>query len=88
MDVLIYNNLSYDKLKDKVTKVIALLQKGDFRSADVKKMSNTGYYRAKLDETNRLLFSIGAFGGKKYFYFGGDTQPRLRQIEIYAGAIG
>jgi hypothetical protein len=68
MDVLIYNNLSYDKLKDKVTKVIALLQKGDFRSADVKKMSNTGYYRAKLDETNRLLFSIGAFGGKKYIF--------------------
>lgn len=68
MDVLVYNNLETDKLKDKVKKVVAFLQTGDFRAADVKKMTNTGYYRAKLDDTNRLLFSIGTFGGKKYIF--------------------
>src|ERR1700693_5796451 len=68
MDVLLYNNLETDKLKDKIRKVVAFLQTGDFRSADVKKMIGTGYYRAKLDDTNRLLFSIGTFGGKKYIF--------------------
>jgi hypothetical protein len=48
--------------------VIACLQTGDFRTADVKKMPNTGYYRAKLDDTNRLLFSIGTFAGQRYIF--------------------
>ena len=68
MEVLIYNNLETGKLKNKVKKIADLLQKGDFRAADVKKMTGTGYYRAKLDDTNRLLFSIGTFGGKKYIF--------------------
>ena len=66
MNVLSYNNLAPGKLNDKVKKVIALLEAGNFRAADVKKMPSTGYYRAKLDDTNRLLFSIRSFEGKKY----------------------
>ena len=66
MEVLICNDLDKGKLNDKIQKTVALLQIGDFRAADVKKMTGTGYYRAKLDDTNRLLFSIGSFGGKKY----------------------
>ena len=31
-------------------------------------MPNAGYYRAKLDDTNRLLFKIGEFEGKKYIF--------------------
>lgn len=66
MNVLSYNNLEPGKLNDKVRKVIILLEEGNFRAADVKKMPNTGFYRAKLDDTNRLLFSIRTFEGKKY----------------------
>ncbi|MDP3244994.1 MAG: hypothetical protein Q8M83_05075, partial [bacterium] len=66
MNVLSYNNLEPGKLNDKVRKVITLLEEGNFRAADVRKMSNTGFYRAKLDDTNRLLFSIRTFEGKKY----------------------
>lgn len=32
------------------------MSQGDFKTADVKKLSTNGYYRAKLDDTNRLLF--------------------------------
>jgi len=66
MNVLTYNNLAPGKLNDKVKKVVSLLEAGNFRAADVKKMPNQGYYRAKLDDTNRLLFSIRSFEGKKY----------------------
>ncbi|EHQ24501.1 UvrD-helicase domain-containing protein [Mucilaginibacter paludis] len=68
MEVLVYNDLGADKLKDKLKKVIGFLQADDFRSADVKKMIGTGYYRAKLDDTNRLLFSIGTFADKRYIF--------------------
>jgi len=66
MNVLSYNNLEPGKLNDKVRKVITLLEEGNFHAADVKKMSDTGFYRVKLDDTNRLLFSIRTFEGKKY----------------------
>ena len=68
MEVLLYNNLETGKLKDKVYKVIDFLKLGDFRSADVKKMTGSGYYRAKLDDTNRLLFTIGVFESKRYIF--------------------
>ncbi|TFF40715.1 UvrD-helicase domain-containing protein [Mucilaginibacter psychrotolerans] len=68
MDVLLYNNLETGKLRDKVDKVIGFLKIGDFRAADVKKMAGSGYYRAKLDDTNRLLFTIGVFESKRYIF--------------------
>jgi hypothetical protein len=66
MNILTYNNLEPGKLNDKIKKVKAFLEEGNFRAADVKKMPNTGFYRAKLDDTNRLLFSIRTFENKKY----------------------
>ncbi len=42
------------------------LSKGDFKSADVRKMVNTGYYRARLNIKDRLLFVIAAYNDKKY----------------------
>ncbi|MDZ7935620.1 MAG: UvrD-helicase domain-containing protein [Emticicia sp.] len=68
MEVLFYNNIETHKLKKQVDKTVAYLREGDFKSADVKKMPNNGYYRAKLDDTNRLLFSIGTFQNKKYLF--------------------
>jgi hypothetical protein len=67
MDVLIYENLNPGPLEDKVNKVIRCLSEGDFQTADVKKMGN-GYYRAKLDYTNRLLFDIARYEDKSYIF--------------------
>lgn len=54
--ILFYNKLDYSGLDIKFNKVIKFLQDGDFKSAEVKKLKPTGYLRAKLDITNRLLF--------------------------------
>ncbi|MDX2303361.1 MAG: 3'-5' exonuclease [Microscillaceae bacterium] len=66
MEILIYNELDYSKVKKQFNKVLDFLKAGDFKSADVKKMVNTGFYRAKLDDTNRLLFKYTQIEGKKY----------------------
>jgi hypothetical protein len=42
------------------------LQAGDFKSADVRKMQGTGYYRARMDIRDRLLFSFVTYNEKKY----------------------
>jgi len=66
MDLLYYRDLEFHGLKKQVEKTAAFLQAGDFKSADVKKMPNTGYFRAKLDDKNRLLFKVGKYEGKKF----------------------
>jgi hypothetical protein len=68
MEALFYNDLAVGKLKKSIDKVVGLLRVGDFRAADVKKMPNFGYYRAKLDDTNRLLFKIGIYENQKYLF--------------------
>ncbi len=68
MEALFYNDLAVGKLKKSIDKVVGLLREGDFRAADVKKMPNFGYYRAKLDDTNRLLFKIGVYENQKYLF--------------------
>lgn len=68
MDILFYHDFDPHHLKDKVDKTVAFLRQGDFRAADVKKLSDKGYYRAKLDDTNRLLFSIGTYRDRKYVF--------------------
>ncbi len=66
MEILELNDLKKNTVKKQYEKVVKNLQDNDFKSADVKKMPNTGYYRAKLDDTNRLLFKFGKFEGKTY----------------------
>ena len=66
MDVLIYKDLSYSGLNKQYKKTVEFLKNGDFISADIKKMKNTGYYRAKLDYENRLLFKFGTFNNRFY----------------------
>ncbi|MCU0444281.1 MAG: hypothetical protein MUE85_05135 [Microscillaceae bacterium] len=66
MEILIYNELDYGKLKKQFDKTVEHLKNRDFKSADVKKMVNTGFYRAKLDDTNRLLFKYTQIEGKTY----------------------
>lgn len=66
MDILVYNEIEYGKLKKQFDKTVDYLKANDFKSADVKKMVNTGFYRAKLDDTNRLLFKYTRIEGKTF----------------------
>ena len=66
MDVLIYNELDISSVKKHYDKVVGMLRCDDFYSAEVKKLSGTPYYRAKLDYTNRLLFKVVTHNQKKY----------------------
>lgn len=56
MDVLRYNELDVAGLTAQVDRVEQFLREGDFRAADVKKMTGTPFYRAKLNAADRLLF--------------------------------
>ena len=67
MEILYYNHLDTQSVKKQFDKTVSYLKEGNFKSADVRKMRNVlGFYRAKLDDTNRLLFKIGVYNGKKY----------------------
>jgi len=66
MKILEYADLDVSKVKRQYEKTIDFLAKDDFRSADVKKLSDQGLYRAKLDDANRLLFKIMSFNGERY----------------------
>lgn len=66
MNLLYYSDLDYSTVEKKFKKVEKMLAKGDFKSADVKKLKNTPYYRAKLDDTNRLLFKFAEYDNNTY----------------------
>lgn len=61
MKILEYTDLDTSRVKASYRKIIAAISQDDFRAAQVKKMSNFGhgkFYRAKLDDSNRLLFTL------------------------------
>lgn len=67
MKLLYYNELDTSSVRKSFKKVEQYLKAGDFASADVKKMPNTGgYYRAKLDRENRLLFKFAEYDKEQY----------------------
>ena len=66
MKILYYNDLKYTKVKKQFNRVVSYLEDDNFSSAEVKKMQNTGFYRAKLDYENRLLFKIATFNDDTY----------------------
>ena len=66
MEILILRDIDCRHVTKQYDKIIDQLRKGDFRSADVKKLKNAGIYRAKLDDKNRLLFKIAEYGGKPH----------------------
>lgn len=63
-DIYIYNDLEPGKIRKQFDKVLEQLSRGDFASAEVKKMAGTGYYRARLDYENRLLFKFGRYNNQ------------------------
>lgn len=65
MRVLKYSDLDPRKVKAAYQKVKAALERGDFRSADVAKLTagrSGRLYRARLDLTNRLIFTFVRHG--------------------------
>ncbi len=68
MRILLYDQLDYSSVKKQFKKTLAFLEKGDFKSADVRKMTPSPYYRARLDDTNRLLFRFGTYQEQTYLF--------------------
>ncbi|MEN0004007.1 MAG: UvrD-helicase domain-containing protein [Bacteroidota bacterium] len=66
MKLLKYNEFSAKGLSSKLKKVEQMLREGDFKSAEVKKLKNFGYFRAKLDRESRLLFQLAKHQGETY----------------------
>ncbi len=65
MQLYQYHELTPDgPLRAAFDKVTAALRAGDFRAADVKKMADTPYYRARLNDTDRLLFRFASYDGQ------------------------
>ena len=61
MRILEYTGLDTTAVAKRYRKVADAIAAGDFRAAQVKKLSSHGFgkfYRARLDDTNRLLFSL------------------------------
>ena len=64
MEVLLYNQLNPRKIPN-FKKMKGFLEADDFRSAEVKKVGDN-LYRARLDRSNRLLFSIYRYQEQAY----------------------
>lgn len=63
-ETFIYNDINPGRVRKQFDRTIEQLSRGDFASADVKKMTGTGYYRAKLDYENRLLFKFARYNNQ------------------------
>ncbi len=64
MRILLYNKLDTTKIPN-FAKIKALLEAGDFRSAQAKKVGDN-LYRARLNHTDRILFCFGRHAGHTY----------------------
>lgn len=64
MEVLIYNELETEKISG-FNKLVDYLKNDDFKSADVKKIQSN-LYRAKLNRSDRILFSIYQYQAQNY----------------------
>jgi hypothetical protein len=67
MDILYYNELDTTPVQKQFRRVEEYLRTGNFSAAEVKKMPGSGgYYRARLDKENRLLFRFAEYKGRQY----------------------
>jgi UvrD-like helicase family protein len=64
--VIYYNELNEHLINKKYARVLHQLQQGDFAGAEVKKMANSIYYRARLDDKDRLLFTWVEYHGLRH----------------------
>ncbi|MEO6744589.1 MAG: ankyrin repeat domain-containing protein [Caldimonas sp.] len=69
MKVLEYVGLDVTRVSAQYRKVRSAIERDDFRAAQVKKLANVGhgkFYRARLDDTSRLLFSLVRYRDSVY----------------------
>ena len=66
MEILRYSGLDVRGLEEHVERATAHLREGDFRGADARKMAGSPFYRARLNDKDRLLFRFIAHGGKSH----------------------
>ena len=69
MKTLEYVGLDTSRVRASYRKVVEAIERDDFRQAQVKKLANLNhgkFYRARLDDANRLLFSLIRHGGTTY----------------------
>lgn len=66
MNILYLNDIDYSKVKRQFDKTVKFLENNDFNSAEIKKLPGTGFYRAKLDYENRLLFKFAKCNNQTY----------------------
>ncbi len=66
MNILLYKDIAYSEVAKQFQKTVGFLKNDDFASAEIKKMKNTDYYRAKLDYDNRLLFKFARYKNQVY----------------------
>jgi len=66
MDVLYHKDIDYTPVEKQFSKTVEHLRSENFTAAEVKKVHRNGYYRAKLDYRNRLLFKMGHYN-KEYY---------------------
>ena len=66
MNILYLNDIDYSKVKKQFNKTVEFLENNDFNSAEIKKLSDSGFYRAKLDYENRLLFKFAKYNNQTY----------------------
>jgi AAA domain/Ankyrin repeat len=67
MRILEYTGLDTHKVSKAYRKVTQAIASRDFRAAQVKKLGQAGhgrFYRARLDDSNRLLFTLVRHGGE------------------------
>ena len=65
MKILEYTALDTSRVRASYRKVVEAIARNDFRAAQVKKLANLShgkFYRAKLDDADRLLFSLVRHG--------------------------
>lgn len=66
MNVLYLNDIDNSRVKKQFDKTVRFFENDDFDSAEIKKLTNGGYYRAKLDYENRLLFKFAKYNNQTY----------------------
>ena len=66
MNILYYNDLDTSRVKKQFSKIVGFLENDDLNSAEIKKLTDKGYYRAKLDYENRLLCKFAKYNNQMY----------------------
>lgn len=64
MELLTYAHLDTSRVTRQFAKMRAHIEGDDWRSAEIKKLAGSEYYRVRLDDTNRLLLKFMSYQGR------------------------